>query len=330
MGARGAELSAGKQRAIDALLVHPSVEEAARVAGVEYKVLMRWMKEPDFKDALGAGQLAEYRQSMRLLRQGMLAAAATIVKIMQSGATPARRLKAARIVLRLAPDVLAMQAFAAQVGKAESAAGAEAPARERARSPIRGHGARFPRKKDKAVAALLTQRSVAEAARAVGVARSTLCQWMEEPAFDARLRAAAGSAFGPATRILLLSVNYARSLLHSLLDPAIPDATRLEAAVCYFNAGKALEKEDLGAHMAPLEPAEDCADGEPAVTSQTLGRIFYQRLHRLKAALLPANLPDEEGFEFVQAEDGKAAGPVSVPGPAEAPPFVVAPEAQGA
>jgi len=67
--------------------------------------------------------------------------------------------------------------------------------------------------------------------------------------------------------------------------------------------------------MTALEPAgESCADCEPATISPTLGPVFYRRLQRLKAGLLPANWSGESEFEYVHAEDGRPTGSVSVTG----------------
>jgi transposase-like protein len=60
-----------------------------------------------------------------------------------------------------------------------------------------GHGAKFARKKEEAVAALLSQRNVEEAARVVGIDAKTLLRWMKEPEFDAAYRVAPGT---PASR----------------------------------------------------------------------------------------------------------------------------------
>ena len=59
-----------------------------------------------------------------------------------------------------------------------------------------GHGAKFGRKKEDAIAALLTHRTVEEAARSLNIATRTLLHWMKEPEFDAAYRAAKRAAFG--------------------------------------------------------------------------------------------------------------------------------------
>ena len=58
-----------------------------------------------------------------------------------------------------------------------------------------GHGAKFGRKKEDAIVALLTHRTVEVAARALDIATKTLLRWMKEPEFDAAYRAAKRAAF---------------------------------------------------------------------------------------------------------------------------------------
>jgi transposase-like protein len=55
---------------------------------------------------------------------------------------------------------------------------------------MKGHGAKFSRKKEEAVAALLTARNIEEAARVVGVATSTLLRWQKIPDFQDAYREA--------------------------------------------------------------------------------------------------------------------------------------------
>jgi hypothetical protein len=48
---------------------------------------------------------------------------------------------------------------------------------------VTGHGAKFGRKQEEAIAALLTQRNIEESAKSVGVAPRTLMRWMKIPEF---------------------------------------------------------------------------------------------------------------------------------------------------
>jgi len=50
--------------------------------------------------------------------------------------------------------------------------------------PGRRHGAKFERKQEEAIAALLTQRNIEEAAKAAGIAANTLLNWMKVPEFQ--------------------------------------------------------------------------------------------------------------------------------------------------
>jgi hypothetical protein len=309
MAARGATLSARQQRAIDALIIHPDVEQAAGVAEVEPKELNRWLTKPYFNDALRTAQQAEFTQITRRLRQGLTAGAAIVFNIQQTSKSPARRLRAAKIMIRVAPDLCAMQHFAVELDKAEKAG---APA-----NVPRGHGTKYPRKWHQAIQALIQCRSVSDAARSIGMARSTLCRWMAIPAFDAQYQAAVRTVLAPATRIVLRGYHNAITTLKNLSgDPETPEAVLLDTGIYRMRKGMACEKDDLGARLTAREPAgKSGADSDPAKISRTLGRNFYQRLARVKAALSPANWPGESGFEYVPAEDGRPAGAVSVPGP---------------
>src|SRR4030081_1824115 len=57
-------------------------------------------------------------------------------------------------------------------------------------------GVKFGRKTEDAIAALLSQRNVDEAARTAGIGTRTLLRWMKDPEFDAAFRAARRPAFG--------------------------------------------------------------------------------------------------------------------------------------
>jgi hypothetical protein len=61
--------------------------------------------------------------------------------------------------------------------------------RER-RAGKKGHGSKFGRKKELAIAALLTHRSVEDAARAVDLTANTLLKWLKFPDFVKEYRVA--------------------------------------------------------------------------------------------------------------------------------------------
>ena len=64
---------------------------------------------------------------------------------------------------------------------------------------MKGHGSKFGRKKEAAIAALLSQRTLEDAARTVGIAVSTLLRWQKDAEFDATFRAARRAAYGQTT-----------------------------------------------------------------------------------------------------------------------------------
>ena len=74
-----------------------------------------------------------------------------------------------------------------------------------------GHGAKFGRKKEAAIIALLTKRNIEEAAKSIGVVPNTLLRWMKEPEFDAAYREARRLAFGQSA-LPLCATNGSRNL----------------------------------------------------------------------------------------------------------------------
>jgi len=124
---------------------------------------------------------------------------------------------------------------------------------------MKGHGTKFGRKKEEAIAALLIQRTIEDAARAVGIGPATLLRWMKEPEFDGAYRSARHKAFGQSTARLQQGASAAAStLLKVMVDPGTPVSTKVRAAECVLNhAAKAIELEDIAARVALLERAAD-------------------------------------------------------------------------
>jgi hypothetical protein len=120
-----------------------------------------------------------------------------------------------------------------------------------------GHGAKFGRKMEEAIAALLTQRNVEEAARATGIATQTLVRWLKVPEFQTAYREARRAEFGQATaRLQQASGAAVSTLLKIMIDPASPASTRVRAADSILDHAKeAIELEDIEARVAELEVA---------------------------------------------------------------------------
>jgi hypothetical protein len=118
-----------------------------------------------------------------------------------------------------------------------------------------GHGAKFGRKKEEAIAALLSQRNVEEAARVAGIGTRTLLRWLKIPEFLSAYREARRTAFGQAVARLQQGASAAATtLLKTMIDPNTPASVRVRAAECVMNqATKAIEIEDIEARVAALE-----------------------------------------------------------------------------
>jgi hypothetical protein len=111
----------------------------------------------------------------------------SLVHMMYKAEKPATRLKAARTISRLAKDAIEIEDLAAAVAELKSAG-----------APVKGHGAKLPRKQSEAIAALLTQPGISEAAGAVGISTPTLYRWMEDARFLVEYAAAVRSVWEPA------------------------------------------------------------------------------------------------------------------------------------
>jgi len=120
---------------------------------------------------------------------------------------------------------------------------------------VKGHGSKFGRKKEAALAALLTQRNFEEAAREVGVSTKTLLRWQEEPEFQTAYREARRAAYTQAVaRLQHGATAAATTLLKAMLDNNTPPSIRVRAAECVLNqTARAIEIEDVEARVAELE-----------------------------------------------------------------------------
>ena len=118
-----------------------------------------------------------------------------------------------------------------------------------------GHGAKFGRKKEEAIAALLSQPSIEQAARVAGIGPKTLLRWLKLPEFQAAYREARRDGFGQATARLQQASGAAASvLLKMMVDQNSPASTRVRAAQAVLDrAGKAVEIEDIEVRVTELE-----------------------------------------------------------------------------
>jgi hypothetical protein len=122
---------------------------------------------------------------------------------------------------------------------------------------MKAPGGKFARKKEEAIAALLTQRNIEEAAKVAGIGANTLLRWLKVPEFQAAYREARRAAFGQAIARLQQGTSAAATtLLKTMIDPDTPASVKVRAAEAIFNhAAKAIEIEDIEARVSELERA---------------------------------------------------------------------------
>ena len=123
-----------------------------------------------------------------------------------------------------------------------------------------GHGNKFGRKKEAAIAALLSEKNHAEAARVAGIDLSTLKRWLRMPEFLAEWRRARWES---------MEQGYARAqqnsgacisvLLKLMVDPATPASGRIRAALGTFGIAQEGLNLEIETRVATLERAQEIA-----------------------------------------------------------------------
>jgi hypothetical protein len=120
-----------------------------------------------------------------------------------------------------------------------------------------GHGSKYGRKPEEAIAALLSQRNVEEAAKSISVAPKTLIRWLKLPEFQEAYREARRATFAQSIARLQQASSVAVSVLVKIMvDPDSPASTRVRAADSVLgHAARAIEIEDIEVRVAALEAA---------------------------------------------------------------------------
>ena len=122
-----------------------------------------------------------------------------------------------------------------------------------------GSTGRRPNREDAALAALLSERTIAEAATKAGIGESTLLRWLADPSFKSRYRAARGAVVESAIGRLQQGVTDAVDTLTRNLTCGIP-ASEIAAAKAMIDYSiKAVELVDLAERVEALEQASELA-----------------------------------------------------------------------
>src|ERR1035438_8836942 len=126
---------------------------------------------------------------------------------------------------------------------------------------MKGHGSKFARKKEAAIAALLTERNHTEAARAVGINLTTLKRWMREPEFVRDYRRARWEVVEQGyARVQQNTPAAASILLKLMVDPATPASGRIRAVLGTFGLAREALGLDIETRVAELEKGSLQAD----------------------------------------------------------------------
>lgn len=120
---------------------------------------------------------------------------------------------------------------------------------------MEGHGSKFGRKKERAIEALLRERTIEDAARAIDISPRTLKRWLSHPEFAREYRQARLQVFGHSMARLQKATAHAVSIiLKMMVDSNTSEVSRLRAAAMVLaHAGTALEYEDIELRVANLE-----------------------------------------------------------------------------
>jgi hypothetical protein len=265
MASHGTQISRKQEEAIVALQTHWwSAEEAALAAGISVQKLYRWLKDPDFKAAYDKAADATYRQAISRLQHSAPAFVSVLVAGMRNTAgPPSARVRACDRVLRCAKTAREAQRVAGRFADVKHLREARmqerlatdevaAPAGERGISRSTGHGAKFPRRYQAAIIALLTHRNIPEAARTIKVSTQTLYRWMADAEFAAAYLEARLAAYGLAvTRLLLVSPEAVTTLQNFAGDPRTTPTMRVRAASIALSHANDASEEDIEACGAP-------------------------------------------------------------------------------
>jgi hypothetical protein len=115
-----------QEEAIIALLTSRNVEEAARAVKITPRTLYRWLSEPEFDKAYRKARRHAFAQSTARLQQASGAAVSVMMKTMvEMGAAPSTRLRAADLVYSHSVRAIEIEDIEARLAELERAREAE-------------------------------------------------------------------------------------------------------------------------------------------------------------------------------------------------------------
>ena len=117
-----------------------------------------------------------------------------------------------------------------------------------------GHGAKLPRKRQQAIAALIEAPTIREAAGIVGIGEATLFRWLQDIDFQSAYRDAKRRIVEQAIANIQRASGEAVQTLKSIMtDNSMPASSRVACAKAILDtAAKAVELENLTARIPLL------------------------------------------------------------------------------
>jgi hypothetical protein len=118
-----------------------------------------------------------------------------------------------------------------------------------------GHGQKLSRNHERAIAALLSAPTIAEAAKAAGIGEATLGRWLKDERFATAYRDARRAVLSVAMNRIQRAIDKAVSTLEAVMDDTqAPASARVSAARSVLEmSAKTIELDDLAARVAEIE-----------------------------------------------------------------------------
>ena len=127
MPGHGEKLSRNKEKAISALLLTPSIPEAANAIGIHERTLWRWLKDQQFKRAFKDARREVVRQAIAHVQAAMSEAVKTLKEIINDDEAPASaRVSAAKAVIDMGLKAIEIEDLELRLESIESKIGKQA------------------------------------------------------------------------------------------------------------------------------------------------------------------------------------------------------------
>ena len=222
---------------------------------------------PEFEEAYRQARRDNFSQLTAGFQQACPLALGTLLTIMTDGkARPAIKVRAAIFTVQYATQAVAQENLQARVQRLEqtqqepasSVCAGPLPVETARRSPGKGHGSKFDRKKEEAIAALLTQPTMEGAARTAKISTKTLQRWLQTAEFQQAYVQARWDRFGQLTAQFQQACFGALAILRNvMLDSAASAASKLRAAQFTLQFSAQALQEDLPVRVQRLEQQLD-------------------------------------------------------------------------